>query len=610
MLLIAALGYFFVFLFMPDDVFWVTDAGNKFIIMKNIEYYGHDEIQYPARDLDPDKKFLPDSVYHLNKTPNGVFSIFPSYFPAISLPFYYLFDYGGLYILPFLSALVIFMFMVRIAHRASLPSWQGGIILIAAFCTPLIFYSLTFWEMTPAIALSTMAIFLIIRQRLHRNRLLHYFTGGLLLGLSAVLREEAYFLIAAITASLLIMKVPLRRIFYLLLGFAVIILPLWSFQLARYGHFLGMHGAGYHSHNEPGLSTLDIILRQLGGYWIYLFKFNSWDIGNQWYYFLLAIPFILVIVVGIFYREYRIRFDHERQYIIVAVCFAATALTAGIFSQKHDVRNCIFMVGLFPAIPFLVYLFIGLRPFLKWTTHRARFMLLVSLIYIVLLCPLLTQTDFGLIWGPRHFLILLPMLIPLSAGAVRGMTWNCELFGLRQFYRASFLFLCLLGMILQGRGIYNLALVKNNVAKLNDSITKRSDTVVVSDIYWMPFMTPGLFYERKFMQVKNNREFASLYKLLRKRRIENFTLIVAVDPGYRAVSGRTILAFKNKKLIQFGPTHHVKLPGTEFFEVLIVRCRIPLENKFNFLDEAPKPEDPGKILLTPVELKPGGSDKK
>jgi hypothetical protein len=603
MLLLTAVIYFFISLMLPDESFWITDGGNKFIVMKNIEIYGHDDISYPAREVDPDARFLPDSVYHLNKTPKGVFSIFPSYFPVISLPFYYLLDYAGLYILPFISSLVIFLYMFRLANRASLPCWQGGIILIAAFCSPLIFYSFTFWEMTPAIALSTIATFFLVRQRMHRNHLRHYMVAGLLLGLSAVLREEAYFLIAAFTATMLIMKIPLKRIFYMLVGFAIIILPLWAFQDIRYGHFLGLHGSGYLSHNAGNIGMLNVLTRQLGGYWVYLFQFNSWSINPQGYYILLAIPFILVICAGVYFRDYQMSSHKKRQYLLIMVSIAAAALVVGMFTKNNRVQSCIFMIGLLPSVPFLAFLFVGLRPLFKWTTHRARFMIIACCIYIVVLCPLLTQTDMGLIWGPRHFMVLLPMLIPLSTGAVRGLNRNCESFRIRQFYRICFLFLCFLGLVIQVRGIYNLKVVKDNTLKLTESVAKRTDTVIVSDIYWMPFMTPGLYHERKFMQVKNDNEFISLYKLLKLKRVEYFTLILAADPQFSALSRRLRLAYLGPK-IKFMRPYKVSLPGTKFFEVLIVRCRIPMKKGFELLKKKPAPRDPRDLPLIPTPPAP------
>ena len=573
-LFLVAAVYFFISLALPDESFWITDAGNKFIVMRNMELFGSDNIVYPAFEIDPEKNFLPDSDYHLNKTPDGVYSIFPSYFPAVSLPFHLMFGYAGLYLLPFISSLLIYFYMDRIARHTGLPNWQGGIILVAAFCSPLLFYSFTFWEMTPAIALSTISIYYLVSKRAKEKMPVYYFIAGVFLGLSTILREEGYFLLAAFVLAMLLTRHSKFITGLYAGGFMTIILPLWVFQFIRYGHILGLHGAGYHSHNAGSEGLVAIVSRQLEGYWFYLFKFNSWSIQDHWLYFLPAIPFAAAVFLGASYGEYEERLNRVRLLTLAGCCLAELALVVGMFTGYHKVINCIFMVGLLPGVPYLVMIALGIRPLFKRLIRGSYLMLLASGLYILMICPILTRTDMGIIWGPRHFMLLLPMLIPLSFAAIRGFTRHCPSFFLRQAYRLIFVFLCLCGFAIQVRGLYNLKVMKDNSLELAREIEKRSDTYIISDVYWMPFMTPKLYHERKFLQVKNDREFAAAIETLRRNRVKNFTYLRAVDPGYRAVTGKTLKKYLGPEVKILTPTG-VKLPGTEFLELIIVRCHFP-----------------------------------
>ena len=201
-------------------------------------------------------------------------------------------------------------------------------------------------------------------------------------------------------------------------------------------------------------------------------------------------------------------------------------------------------------------------------------MLLASILYILMICPILTRTDMGVIWGPRHFMLLLPMLIPISFAAVRGFTRHCPSFSMRQAFRLLFVILCLCGFLIQVRGIYNLKVMKDNTLKLAGEVEKRSDTYIISDIYWMPFMTPKLYHDRKFLQVKNDREFAAAIELLRRNRVKSFTFLRSIDPGYRAVTAKTLKKYLGPE-VKILPPNGVKLPGTEFLELIIVRCYFP-----------------------------------
>ena len=82
-------------LLLPAGAGWITDNGNKYIIMRSLAEHGSTAIAAPAAELDPEGKFFPDGGFHFRRFDGTMRSIYPEYFPALSLPFYRLFGERG-----------------------------------------------------------------------------------------------------------------------------------------------------------------------------------------------------------------------------------------------------------------------------------------------------------------------------------------------------------------------------------------------------------------------------------------------------------------------------------------------------------------------------------
>ena len=145
---IAAVGFLTlwpVFAARPGGL-WITDDGNKWMVMENLLRHGTFSIVNPAAALDPENQLFPDAVFHFQHFRGGIRSIFPEFFPLISAPFYRLAGWGGLLILPVLGTWLALALTARLARNWRLRA--AWLVLAAFLCTPLWFYSGTFWEMT------------------------------------------------------------------------------------------------------------------------------------------------------------------------------------------------------------------------------------------------------------------------------------------------------------------------------------------------------------------------------------------------------------------------------------------------------------------------------
>ena len=127
---------------MPPGGHWITDGGNKFMVMENILLHHSFVMQNPASGIDPANRFFPDAVFHFQKTAEGIFSVFPPYFSLLTAPFFQLAGLWGKYFLPLLGgsgALLLLLFILRRWHLR-----QRWLLPAAMLATPLAFYSAEF----------------------------------------------------------------------------------------------------------------------------------------------------------------------------------------------------------------------------------------------------------------------------------------------------------------------------------------------------------------------------------------------------------------------------------------------------------------------------------
>jgi hypothetical protein len=551
---------------LPGDTFWITDGGNKFIVMENIIRNGTDSLQYPAVDIDPEKSFFPDSFFHFNKRGEHVYSIFPSYFPWVSSWLFKAFGFPGLYILPLSSMLAVMMLCAVIIRQLKLPPLFLAALPMLAFATPFFFYSLTFWEMTPAVLCSTAAVAVLLSRPKGK-----FLLSGFLLGFGLFMREEMYFILVAILFALLLrrqnFKSSARKCGSIVVGFVLIMIPIWIFQYIQHGHVLGLHGSTYHSHNtmEISFNLFDFIVSKLNGYFIYLLKFNSGDFETRWYYYVLLLPLMLAVVAGIYFR----RFDSGsllKRIIFICSAVSFSILTVMLWKNPQPVLNTIFTVGLITSSPLLLPMFINLRALLRSKRKAIGFLTLISVLYILMLCPILTQTDMGVIWGPRHFMFIFPWLVPLSIYSVLKMEQG-------RFFRIMFIVLVVLSLAIQIKGVNNLFLMKSNVKTMNQKIDSLSDDIIISDVFWLVPENPTLYFKHKFMQFKNAGELSSLLEALRSRKISKFTLIIARTGAYRSLKEQELKAILAKLKILRRP-ELIRLRGSEFLDIIVLNCML------------------------------------
>ncbi|HEM60724.1 MAG TPA: hypothetical protein ENO24_00370, partial [Chloroflexi bacterium] len=268
---LSLLYAFLALVALPQKAFFSSDEGLKFIQVQNILRKGWSDLtlQYPGRDVDPDLNYVP-----INNPPplireGHVYAVYPVAFPTLTAPLFSMFGYAGLYLIPIASGLLTIAVTGRLARIANLEPLAPAILL--GLGTPLLFYSLLFWDHTLGALLSTLGL-LLVAEHLRAPRTWLLFAGGLLVGSSVWIRTELYAMAVVVLVVYFVVGARrLRGTLFLCLGTLLAVLPLWLFQYFTYGSFLGPHLG----HLASVSSSLPISSNRLAIFYYLLLESNS-----------------------------------------------------------------------------------------------------------------------------------------------------------------------------------------------------------------------------------------------------------------------------------------------------------------------------------------------
>lgn len=518
------------------DGFWITDGGNKFMVLKHFLRTGTWFFE-PA-------EFFPDGVFHFQRYAGRMYSIFPEYFPILAAPFYAVFGKFGLLLPSLAGALWALWSLGKLWLCNGMPARLLWALPILPLVTPLGFYGVEFWEMTLAAAIALNALYCLQTGRPAG--------AGCLLGAGLILREEFYLIAPAMLGALAWVRRDWRGPLRAALPVAGTALALWTYQYIQFGHPLGLHGARYYTHNADAIAPEAWWMR-FENYYLYLLRYQAGSRDFRGYYALLYAPFVLAAVAG--------GFRHRPAWMdrtAVWGCAAASAvLTVLLWSNRDGAVHTVLLVGLLPSLPLAAGFFLNWRTLLG--NRRWRLTALSILGFIILLPPVLTRTDFGIIWGARHFLWLAPLATVLGA-------WR-----LRKF-RIPLAVLALAAAGQQGYGLWLQRNVKCEAAELTGLLrcaTPRGG-MIMTDAFFLPELTPELFFEREIRFVRNDAAFLAALKAERGDR--PITLVLGTGPWRRI--GNDALRTALPKLRFSAPPQTPDFGYAPYLRVQIAPCAV------------------------------------
>lgn len=497
---------------LPTGVFWISDAGNKYLVAENFVAGGfaHVSIGYPAAGLDPAFRWFPTAGEHFVRAGTGFYSIVSFVFPLLNAPLVALLGESGATILPLAGLIALLALVPRVARAAGVRDDWAAIVAVA-FATPLAFYGLDFWENTLSAFLALLAIVLLLRERpdWRPSPGLRHSGGawlaGLAAGLSCALREEGYVFLAALAIAVALRE--RRAAARLLGGAALVILPLLVAQQLIYGNPLGLHLA-VHAAGD-GIALPERLARNL---FYFLLQFHE----RAGMAALLAIAPVAAAIVGAFRGGERLRLVAQ-----LAVLVAAAAGVMMVVTHDDPIANTIETQGLLLFLPFAALPATRWRELIGGGSNETVALLARTTCIYVGLMPLVLRANWsGIIWGPRYFVVIAPLLVIVSLAAVdRG-----------RGAKTVALLLFAVAVALELHGLLLLQRKLTATARLRDAVRSASP-VVLTDVFWLPEELGSLYFEKRLLMPPTAGECSLALRTLRARGVERVTFVTSRTYG-------------------------------------------------------------------------------
>lgn len=227
------------------DIFFSGDGGMKYVVVQQVqrgEGFKYLHLGQPqwVKDIWLDG-FFPFKKPFVYPSPEGYLFSFPPFFQIAGSVFYQLFGYWGLYVLPMLSALLLWLVFVRALRRYGVSSELTAVALaVLVFATPLTLYGAIYWEHMPAVLLLSGGISILLNPA---PRLIGSVLAGLACGTALWLRPEAFVLDFLYGLGVLVLYWRKRSLAYpvFIAAMGIPIVGFLVFNQVNYGSMMGVH---------------------------------------------------------------------------------------------------------------------------------------------------------------------------------------------------------------------------------------------------------------------------------------------------------------------------------------------------------------------------------
>jgi hypothetical protein len=237
------------------DVFYSGDAGLKYLVVKQFISTGEYKILHAEQPGWVNRlwsgsyyPFKPPFVYN---TTQGRMVAFPPFFQWLNAPFYNWFGYQGLYVIPAVSTVLLWICFIQLLQRIKIqPLLIAFGTLLLALCSPVTMYGAMYWEHCTALLLLFVNIIYLVKPPSGPQAVIL----GLLSGSAVWLRPEAIVYCGLFMLAAIYNFYRDKTIAHLYFAFAVsvVIAGFFVFNTFVYGDALGAHG--YQLVREAGVT--------------------------------------------------------------------------------------------------------------------------------------------------------------------------------------------------------------------------------------------------------------------------------------------------------------------------------------------------------------------
>jgi hypothetical protein len=513
--------------------FWVVDNAEKYLQLRAIATSGYRQwsIPWPGKSIDPGFAYNP-LPYAFSQVKDGeLYPVFSPLFAAISsLPFR-LFGFPGLYVIPLLASLGMLGGVARLA--AILGAGRAGraaAVLLAGVCTPIWFYSVTFWEHTLAACFCVWAVALHLDFR-RSGRLAHGLGAAAFAAFSVYWRDELYLFCLAVLGTHVLFG-PRRGVALLQLPImALCLVPLWLFQSWSIGEPFG-----FHIHRNllasEGLAA-HLAARPRAFY--NLLAASGPHVGLS---LVASAPFL--IPFAWLPRFTGRSFVRAVPLLSLAAAAASAATLIGYWRASSPIVWLDSANSLFNTTPILVLAF--LRRGERAGADPTRWLWTLALFFIFLYgmaAPELATK--GLHWGNRYLLVLYPLFAALAGRNL--VEWWCAPAGThllrgaerpggarRPWRRAAVLLALLVALAAQVYSVDLLHRKQTFTRRLNAAIGQRPEPAVVTDVPWAAAEMHEVFYAKPIFFVRSQAQLEQLMRKLEARGVGSAAFVTQGTP--------------------------------------------------------------------------------
>lgn len=545
--------------FMPGMPVWITDNGNKIMTAMRISGPEHTDTFAPSHLFPGSEDYFPgDFHFHRIDEDGTARSILPNTFPFLMSLTKTVFGADAFLFWPIAGTVLTFLLLALLLHSFRFPVRSSILCIVLAFLgAPFLFYSGTVWEMTISCTFP-LAAFLLLR---YKKPLL----AGLILGAGIWLREECA-IIALLTACAMLYtgykspKQTFKSIAFFSAGILCAGILLCAYNYKYFGHILGFHGSLYYTHNAKNTGPVPLYLRIIRGYWMYLFRFDGRAPLPKYLEIVFYTPLVLLPIAGAF---------HCRRIRLAALC-GATVSWAALFICAICSPNSISYAGLNTGFiadsPLYAGFFLTWREQLVSRNRLVRAGALIAFLYCLIIPPMLTQTDIGVIWGARHFILLAPLFTLLSI-------YGFRLLRIPQFPMGHVV--ALLAVTASAFVLYGGYAVVNR-AGLHDKVARAlPGDVIVTDAFFLPEMTPNLITETQdILYVKSDGQFLSLLDQMRGSTDTFHLVLCSANPYYGFITDACLEKLNDMTFLHLEDVVQIKPDPESFMQFSVFRVRL------------------------------------
>ncbi len=518
---IVGLIYIGCFLMFPSPGLWINDNGAKFIQVQSIiqGHYRDYSIPWPGAALDPSFRYNPIPAPIGEVRDGRLYVTYSQPFAVVSSIPYRLFGFRGLGLLPLVCGLLLLPAVAMLAGL--MGASRGGqrlAVFIAGLGTPVWFYSLTFWEHTPAACLGVWSLVLLLRH-LRDGKLRSLAWSAVLVALSVFLRADMLLFAAALLALLVMARrrTP-RTIGLYLLAITLTLTPLLIFQWRALADPFGLHLAA-HSPFTGGLDGYlagrGIVIREI------LFNTHA----NPWLSAIMAAPFLLLFFLSP--RLTQARLDWVGPLVAILGFAAGLVILLGQIGSASPMWGLVRANGLFAASAVLILAFLrtaedsiasGRMP-LDGETGLRWFLLIYVLSYVAF-SP---TSSTGIHWGCRFLLPAFPVMGAMTGPVIMRIASSP---GPRRRFAVGAVAATL--VLSFAAEVYSVQLLVRRTAfsaRLNKAVAERPERIVVVNGWFLPQDLAPNFYGKQIFLVQRPEDWDALPVSLGKSGADRVLLV-------------------------------------------------------------------------------------